>query len=137
MSKNENYCEKTIPTTLGLFFEWYIGWTYRHGWLQPSDISETMLDRCLGDAVYGCFEDGHDWDDFFGVRRGMFCEDASRVAEFIREHFNDRIYLRQYWYGASGFVRFVLDNEDFDIQCASEFGSYEYDVDEFGLNYKK
>lgn len=132
--KQEDLKSKCFPTTLGMFLEWYVGWTYNRPSLEKKDVTSKMLDERLGDAVYGCFEDGYEWDDFFGVLHGAFKNDPQEVADFIREHFDDRIYVKQYWVGPQGFVEFYCGGMDWNIQCCDEFGSYNYEVNEVGIN---
>jgi len=132
--KNQDLEIKCFPTTLGLFLEWLLGWTYDRTSLEKEDVTAEMLDERLGNAVYECFEDGYEWDEFFGVRRGTFCDDATEVADFIRNHFNDRIYVKQYWIGPQGFAQFYCNDMDWNIECCDEFGTYAYEVNEGGIN---
>lgn len=132
--KQEDLENKCFPTTLGLFLEWYIGWTFDRPSLEKNDVTAKMLNERLGDAVYGCFEDGYEWDDFFGVPHGTFFNNVDKVADFICAYFNDRIYVKQYWVGPQGFVEFYCGGFGWDIQCCDEFGTYAYEVNEVGIN---
>ena len=124
---------KTYPTTLGLFIEWFLGWTSQHDNLKQEDITKEMIDYALGDSVYGCFmDDENAWDEFWGTPRGTFGNDSAKVAKFISSNFNARIYVQERPDKFDNNVTFIVDGVRFYFPCCGDYGVYEYDVDEYG-----
>ena len=133
----DNTSKRTIPTTFGLFIEWYFDWRYNHDEiLQRDDVTDETVKEWISCYVDGTFEDDErKFDLFFGVKERVF-DTYGDVAKFIRDAFDERIVVREFDDKFTPFVLFTVRGVDFEMSTCNYFGEYEYDVDERGFAVK-
>ena len=128
---------RVIPTTFGLFFEWFIGWRDHHStFMEISDVNEEMLKEYFGCYVDGTFEDeDRKFDIFFGIwpNDTIFRDNYTWVADFIKDNFYRPIALTEYSDGKTPCVKFNVGRVAFDMSIGLCFGEYEYEVDSDGF----